>query len=69
MGWDVRYALRGLRRNPVFAALAIFTLALGIGMNRAIFSVVSAALIRPLPYPESDRIMWVANADRHFHPE
>jgi len=64
---DVRYAVRGLSRNPVFSAVAILTLALGIGMNTAVFSVVSAALIRPLPYPDADRIVWLANYIQRFH--
>jgi len=54
---DMLYAFRGLRRNPGFAAVAILTLALGIGMNTAVFSVVSAALIKPLPYADSERIV------------
>ena len=66
---DARYALRGLRRNPVFAAVAILTLALGIGMNAAVFSVVSAVLIKPLPYPDAGRIVWVANYNQRFHFE
>jgi putative ABC transport system permease protein len=65
----MRYAVRGLARNPVFASVAILTLAVGIGMNTAVFSVVSAALIKPLPYPDSERIVWLANADRRLHRE
>src|SRR5262249_36750300 len=54
---DVRYAARGLARNPTFAAAAILTLALGIGANSAIFSVLDAVLIRPLPYEDPSRLV------------
>jgi len=56
---DLRYALRSFARTPIFTAIAIATLALGIGANTAIFSVVNAVLLRPLPFPDSSRIMRV----------
>jgi predicted permease len=57
---DVRYAMRGLRRSPAYALVAVVTLALGIGANTMIFSVIDGVLLRPLPFPESGRLVQIA---------
>jgi hypothetical protein len=65
-GWlqDLRIAVRSLAKQKAWTAVAIVTLALGSGANTALFTIVNAALLRPLPYPDSDRIVSVSEMDK-----
>ena len=67
---DVGYALRTLRGHPAFTAIAVATLAIGVGVNVAVFSVVDAVILRPLPYPDPTRLVLVMEAnEREGFPE
>jgi putative ABC transport system permease protein len=59
-GQDLSYSLRSLRKAPAFTGVAIVTLALGVGANSAIFSVVNAVLLRPLPFADAERVVNLA---------
>jgi putative ABC transport system permease protein len=63
---DIRYGLRRFRKDPAFMAVTILTLALGIGATSAIFSVVNGVLLRPLPFPHSDRVVMLMEQTKAF---
>jgi putative ABC transport system permease protein len=63
---DARFAVRQLVRTPLVGVVAIVTLAVGIGLNTAVFSLVHAVLLRPLPYPDADRLTWISPYDAHW---
>ena len=61
--YDLRHAVRLLQRQPLFTAAATLTLALGVGANVAVFAVVEAVLLRPLPYPDAERLLILHHRD------
>src|SRR3954471_18799813 len=66
---DFRYALRSLRKQPVFTLVAVLTLTLGIGANTAIFSLLYQTLLRPLPFPAADRLVFIWNSYKGINLE
>jgi putative ABC transport system permease protein len=66
---DAKFGLRQLGRSPLTTFVSVLTLAIGIGVNTAVFSLVYAALLRPLPYPAAERLVWVAPYDDHFRQD
>ena len=66
--YDVRYALRSMARRPLFSLVLVSILALGLGANAAMFSVVDSVLLEPLPYPEADQLVWVRSLTPDGNP-
>jgi putative ABC transport system permease protein len=70
VGWvrdlsaDIRYGFRQMQRTPVFSATVLLTLAAGIGLNTAVFSVIDAVLVRSLAYPDPERVLWITTVNR-----
>ena len=59
---DLRYALRLIRKTPIASVIAILTVAIGVGANTAIFSIIRAVLLKPLPYADADRLVQISES-------
>jgi putative ABC transport system permease protein len=65
LAWDFRFAVRTFLKSPLFATVAVSSLGLGIGINTAIFGALDALLLRPLPYPHAERLVWIEQGEFH----
>src|SRR5512146_2014004 len=63
---DVKFGLRGMRKNMAFTVVAVLTLAIAIGANSAIFTIIDAVLLKPLPYDHPERVVWVWESTDKF---